>query len=139
MTTALLLGLLFGRIEMSAIERINQYRQSQGLPALQISIAACELAREHSAAMARGKFNLGHDGFMERVQALRQSIPIVSAGENTEKNFGWEDPSKRAVETWITSEKHLKNINGNFHLTGIGIAVSAKGEFYFTQLFLRRR
>ena len=44
-----------------------------------------------------------------------------------------------AVDGWIKSDGHRKNIESQFNLTGIAIAKNAKGEYYFTQLFVRSR
>jgi len=44
-----------------------------------------------------------------------------------------------AVKGWINSPGHQKNMVGDYNLTGIGIAKNNVGEYYFTQLFVKKR
>ncbi|MEB3337507.1 MAG: hypothetical protein VKJ46_08605 [Leptolyngbyaceae bacterium] len=39
----------------------------------------------------------------------------------------------------MKSPGHLKNIKGQYNLTGIGIAKDSQGKYYFTQIFILRR
>jgi uncharacterized protein YkwD len=94
-----------------------------------------QIARIHSENMANGKATFSHDGFEGRAKAI--TIPYQSVAENLAYNMGYSDPVRKAVEGWIKSEGHRKNMEGQFNLTGIGIAKNAKGEYYFTQLFVR--
>ena len=52
------------------------------------------------------------------------AMGILSAGE--------------VVNMWLNSPGHKRNIEGNFTLTGIGIAEADNGYLYFTQIFLRK-
>ena len=87
--------------------------------------------------MANGKVTFSHDGFEGRAEAI--TIPYKSVDENLAYNFGYNDPVRNAVEGWIKSDGHRKNMEGQFNVTGIGVAKNAKGEYYFTQLFIRSR
>ena len=50
---------------------------------------------------------------------------------------GHDDPVNMAVESWMGSKGHRKNIlDGGFRQTAVGVAVTEDGTFYFTQLFL---
>lgn len=91
-------------------------------------------ARQHSEAMAQAG-GLSHDGFSQRVAAIRQTLPLRSAAENVAFNSGFEDPAAQAVEGWKQSPGHRQNMLGDFSQTGIGIAQDAQGQYYFTQLF----
>jgi uncharacterized protein YkwD len=42
------------------------------------------------------------------------------------------------VQGWLNSPGHLKNIQGDFDLTGIGVVKTAQNRYYFTQLFIRQ-
>jgi uncharacterized protein YkwD len=54
-------------------------------------------------------------------------------------NQGYSKPDEQAVEGWIKSSGHRKNMEGDFDLTGIGITKNAKSEYYFTQIFIKSR
>jgi uncharacterized protein YkwD len=89
--------------------------------------------------MASGRVPFSHDGFQQRLQAIGRSIPYRSGAENVFYTTGAKDPATQAVQSWLKSSGHRKNIEGNYDLTGIGIAQNAKGEYYFTQIFIKRR
>ena len=122
-------------LEKAVNQQINQYRASKKLPPLSVDPQITQIARIHSENMANGKVRFSHDGFEGRAKAI--TIPYQSVAENLAYNMGYSDPVRKAVEGWIKSEGHRKNMEGQFNLTGIGIAKNAKGEYYFTQLFVR--
>jgi uncharacterized protein YkwD len=122
-------------IEASVVEKINQFRNSLALPALTRNSAMDNQARIHSQKMANGQMPFGHYGFSQRIQA--SSIPYQEAAENVATNFGYSDPATQAVQGWLVSSGHLKNIRGEYELTGVGVATNSKGEVYITQIFLR--
>lgn len=126
-------------LERAIHEQVNEYRRSQNLPPLKLDSNIIAVARAHSKAMASGRATFSHDGFDQRVEEISRRIDYRSAGENLAYNFGYSDPGKQAVVGWIKSPGHRKNMEGNFDLTGIGVAQNAKGEYYFTQLFIRQR
>jgi uncharacterized protein YkwD len=43
--------------------------------------------------------------------------------------------AQQAVNLWLKSPGHRKNIEGNYKYTGIGVARDRKSELYFTQIF----
>jgi uncharacterized protein YkwD len=124
-------------LEKAVNQQINQYRVSKKLPPLTMDPRITQQARIHSENMASGKVKFSHDGFEGRAKAI--AIPYQSVAENVAYNFGFNDPVRNAVDGWIKSDGHRKNMEGQFNFTGIGIAKNAKGEYYFTQLFVRSR
>jgi uncharacterized protein YkwD len=124
-------------LEKAVNQEINKYRASKKLPPLRVDPQMTQIARIHSENMANGKVRFSHEGFEGRAEAI--TIPYQSVAENVAYNMGYSDPVPKAVEGWIKSEGHRKNMEGQFNLTGIGIAKNAKGEYYFTQLFVRSR
>ncbi|TAG88716.1 MAG: CAP domain-containing protein [Oscillatoriales cyanobacterium] len=124
-------------LEKAVNQQINQYRASKKLPPLSVDARITQQARIHSENMASGKVKFSHDGFDGRAKAI--AIPYQSVAENVAYNMGFSDPVRNAVDGWIKSDGHRKNMEGQFNLTGIGIAKNAKGEYYFTQLFVRSR
>ncbi|WP_306296895.1 CAP domain-containing protein [Nostoc sp. TCL26-01] len=123
-------------VEASVFQQINQFRTSQGLPALTRNASIDNQARIHSQNMASGTVPFGHYNFAQRVQAI--AIPYQAAAENVATNRGYSDPATQAVQGWLRSSGHLNNIKGNYNLTGIGVAVNSKGEVYLTQIFIRK-
>lgn len=125
-------------LEKAVYQQINQYRASRKLPPLAIADALTQQARQHSQDMANGKVPFSHQGFDQRVREIAKSVSYRGAAENIAYNMGYKDPATQAVEGWLKSPGHLKNIQGTYGLTGIGVSRNAKGEIYFTQIFIRR-
>jgi uncharacterized protein YkwD len=131
-------------LEKTVNQQVNQYRASRKLPPLSVDPRITQQARIHSKNMADGKVKFSHDGFEGRAKAIlsegsANAIPYQSVAENVAYNLGYSDPVRNAVDGWIKSDGHRKNMEGQFNLTGIGIAKNAKGEYYFTQLFVLSR
>ncbi|MEH2063284.1 MAG: CAP domain-containing protein [Nostoc sp.] len=122
-------------LEQSIFNQINNYRASQGLPALTRNSAIDNQVRIHSQNMANRTVPFGHNGFAQRVIAT--GISYKAAGENVAFNQGYSDPATVAVQGWLKSPGHLANIRGNYNKTGIGVAKNSQGEIYFTQMFIR--
>jgi uncharacterized protein YkwD len=116
---------------------VNGYRISHGLRPLALNPLISQVATAHSREMAGGEIPFGHDGFQQRVRTLKQSFSFSKVAENIGYNMGYADPASKAVNSWLHSPKHLENIEDDFGLTGIGVAKSDKGEYYFTQIFLK--
>jgi uncharacterized protein YkwD len=129
-------GINTAAVENSVFQQINSYRATQNLPQLTRNAAIDNQARIHSQNMANGKVPLGHTGFMQRIQAT--GIPYRAVAENVAYNRGTSDPATQAVKGWLKSSQHLSNIQGNYNLTGVGVAANSKGEVYFTQIFIRK-
>lgn len=124
-------------VEKAVHSQVNQYRASKGLLPLTVNARMSEQARIHSQNMASGKVAFGHQGFAQRVTAV--AISYSSAAENVAYNQGYSEEATVAVQGWIKSTGHRQNMEGNFNLTGIGVATNAKGQYYFTQMFIRSR
>jgi uncharacterized protein YkwD len=125
------------RLELDTYKLVNKYRQSRNLPPLEIDPAISAQARAHSEKMARDR-HMTHDGFHERADSISQTIVYRKAAENVAYNMGYGQPDLVAVQGWIESPGHQQNMTGPFDLTGIGVVQNAKGEYYFTQIFIRK-
>jgi uncharacterized protein YkwD len=64
-----------------------------------------------------------------RMKEIGKKLAFRTAAENVATNFCYEDAGSRAVEGWKNSPGHLKNMLGDFTLTGIGIARSRQGAY----------
>ena len=123
-------------IEKEVEEQINQYRKEEGLLPLTIDPAINKLAKMHSEEMASGEVPVGHQGFQGRSKTLADNIDSEAVSENVAYNKGYENPAKQAVEGWLKSPGHKKNIEGKYNLTGIGVAKNEQSEVFFTQIFV---
>ncbi len=129
---------MLNNLELAIYNRVNQYRQTLDLPPLEIDPIISVQAKIHSQEMAQTG-NLSHDGFKERVESFARVIPYRNAGENVATCLGFSSPDEVVMKGWIESEGHHRNMIGRYDLTGIGVVRNAKGEYYFTQIFVRQR
>ncbi len=134
--------------QISEFERItfaliNQKRQERGLQPLMWSEELAKIARMHSENMAKFDFfgHRGLDGKMVNDRADSLGLTKWTAmGENIAFNRGYQNPLECAVEKWMESVGHRENLlNSRWKESGIGIAVTNSGTFYFTQVFLKRK
>lgn len=128
-------------LERDAFQLINTERSLAGLPTLKWSDRIAEVARLHSNNMADQNFfsHKGLDGLMvdERAEKLKMGS-WMAIGENIAFMKGYENPVAVAVEKWLQSPGHKKNLLGpDWTETAIGLAVTADGKYYFTQVFIR--
>ena len=126
-------------LERQTHDRINAYRYSKGLASLKWSDAIAEQARRHSRNMATGATAFGHDGFDARMHELVQSVMWTGVAENVFMLLNLPDPAAVAVGGWIDSPGHRQNIEGDYDLTGVGIARAEDGSLYFTQIFVKSK
>lgn len=93
---------------------VNQYRVSQGLPALIVHTTVADLAREHSAAMAKAG-QLNHDDLPSRVRRSGLATCV--------ENVGWNYRSPEGqFAGWRASPGHDRNmLDRRVERVGIGI------------------
>jgi len=122
-------------IDEDILYYVNLDRKSIGLKPLQLNKVESSLAEKHSRDMATGKVPFGHDGLNDRARAIQRQLGSVTAvGENVASG---QMTAKEAVDGWLHSPGHKRNIEGDFTLTGIGWAGGKNGMIYFTQIFSR--
>ena len=125
-----------GSMESSILKYVNAHRRSIGKEPLQMLNAASKQSYKHSSNMATGRTAFSHNGFDQRIQNIEQTIGRTSASA---ENVAYGSLSAKAVvDVWLNSPGHRKNIEGNYNLTGIGVAKDRQGTIYFTQIFLRK-
>ena len=124
-----------GSMEGPILQYVNEYRHSLGLSSLEPNSEASKQAYQHSRDMAEHKTGFGHDGFDQRMQAVKQKAGWITASA---ENVAYGQLSaKEVVNGWLHSPGHKKNIEGNYRFTGIGVYKDRKGITYFTQIFFR--
>jgi uncharacterized protein YkwD len=127
-------------LEQSVYEQINEYRQSKGLPPLVLDGWLNQHAREQSRAMARGEVSVSSQATQSRHQEIVNTGPYKQVSSVMCMTFGHTLPDRAAVSSWLKDpqQRFLSSIEGNYELTGVGVAMNVKGEYYFTQIFLLR-
>jgi len=130
-------------LERKAFDLINKQRETLAFEPLTWSDEVAKIARLHSENMANFKFfsHAGLDGLMVNDRADSFGINKWRAiSENIAYNRGYENPVEFAVERWMLSPKHRDNLlNSRWTESGVGIAVTADGTYYFTEVFLLRK
>ncbi len=124
-----------GNAEEREVVRIaNVERQRQGLPAYECDAALQRAARAHSDDQCRtGRLShTGSDGssFSERARA--QGAVFCAGGENV---AGGQRTAQDAMNSWMNSSGHRRNIlSSQYRRIGVGY-VSCGGRPYWTQVF----
>jgi uncharacterized protein YkwD len=130
-------------IERQVFNLLNAERRSKGLSELEWNDEVAALARLHSNNMADGKFfsHRGSDGSMVDDRADRLGLGAWRViGENIAYMRGYDDPAALAVEKWMESTAHRKNLLGpNWKESAVGVAITEDGTYYMTQVFLLRK
>jgi uncharacterized protein YkwD len=53
---------------------------------------------------------------------------------------GYDDPAELAVQKWLESTAHRKNLLGpNWKESAVGVAVTEDGTYYLTEVFVFRK
>jgi uncharacterized protein YkwD len=127
-------------LELQTFELVNVERARQGLRPLVWDAELTHMARLHSENMARQNFfnHQAPDGQGLRERSRASGISgFKRLAENLAYNKGFADAASCAVVGWMHSEGHRDHIlDGEFTRSGIGIARSADGRVYFTQVFV---
>jgi uncharacterized protein YkwD len=119
-------------IEQEVHLLINEHRVSIGLAELEWNETIAAECRNHSIEMANAH-TINHDGFYDRVNKIKETIPWNWAGENVAYNYS----AQGAVTAWLNSPGHKSNIESNSNLTGVGVAFDEDSVMYFTQIFIK--
>lgn len=127
-------------LEQSVLLQINEHRAAKGLPPLVVNEWLTYHAREHSKAMASGKVPFDKQGLSELQEIISQSGPYQKICSLIAMNQGHPFPERTAVNSWLNDplNRSLPDIEGDYEFAGVGVAMNVRGEYYFTQVFLRR-
>jgi uncharacterized protein YkwD len=131
----------FGSEAFEIYELINSRRQRSRLRQLAWDDDVAKMARRYSEEMARGNFFSHHDRRGRSVADRAENFGLrgwTMIGENLFFCEGFDEISNLAVNGWLKSSTHKKNmLNSQWTTTGIGIASNRSGRIYITQVFLR--
>jgi len=130
-------------IEQQIFALINAERAKNGLSELEWNESVAAVARLHSEDMAHAKFfsHRGSDGSLVDERADRLGLGTWrSIGENIAYMRGYDDPAELAVQKWLESAAHRKNLLGpNWKESAVGVAMTEDGTYYMTEVFLFRK
>lgn len=126
-------------METTVRQRINEIRRKRDLKPLEENEKLARLARAYSRRMAQKGFFSHTDPSGETAvdRARSADLSFALLGENIFKSVNAPDPVKLAVQGWMDSPGHRKNIlRPGFTQTGVGIWREGK-TYHYTQLFMR--
>lgn len=127
----------FKAIEHDVLRLVNTHRKSLDLLPLEYNSHISFVAREHSIEMAQDRIPFGHYRFKQRLHRISRVVGFSVAGENVAFNQGVDDPALDALQGWLDSPGHRRNIEGEYNLTGIGVHQDENGVLFYTQIFAR--
>ena len=121
--------------ENDLVNRINAYRVSKGLNALETVNHISYKSLEHNDYMIVNNV-VNHDFFDARANNIKQVLGAVRVGENVAYNFSTPNA---ALNAWINSPGHKENLEGDYTHFGVSIKINpANGKKYFTNIFMKR-
>jgi uncharacterized protein YkwD len=125
--------------EQKILELTNKAREKDKLGPLKPNPVLTEVARAHSANMAKqGKMEHDLDGKTSAQRVKAAGYEYSWTGENIAMGENWS--IQGVFKGWMDSPPHRENIlNANYKEIGIGIAKDKDGKDYFTQVFGTRR
>ena len=126
-----------GPVERELAERVNAHRVASGFRALGYDERIAAVAREHSRRMANGVVGFGHDGMKDRARVLAGKLPLRGMAENVARRHKPVAVAENVLDGWLDSKVHRDNLDGNYHVTGVGAASGPDGDVFLTQLFVR--
>lgn len=125
----------YSALETDILKIVNDYRKSNGIPELQPLNVISSVALGHTDYMIKEN-KLSHDGFEQRVQTLMNEASAKTVAENVAFGYG---TAEGVVNAWLSSADHRAVIeNPNFNYFGISTEKNANGNYYFTQIFIRK-
>jgi uncharacterized protein YkwD len=129
-------------MERRVFDRVNEVRAEHGLRALVWVDQMAAVARNHSNNMATNNF-FGHQDPQGRRTDKRLDQAGLDHWRQVSENIAWisgnSDPVARVVQAWMQSAGHRSNIlDPVSRESGIGLAITPEGKYYFTQVFMRR-
>jgi uncharacterized protein YkwD len=120
--------------EQQLLDLTNQERKKHDVPSLQPDPILFQVARAHSANMARQEkmsHILDNKNPYQRIKEAGYAYYV--AGENVA--YGEVD-LEEIVKAWMASKMHRENIlNHKFTQIGLGFGRTDKGVVYYTQVF----
>lgn len=125
----------FQKARLEILKRTNDARAKAKREPLKLNDVLTKVANGHSVNMAKQE-KMAHvlDGKKPAQRVEEGGYDYAECGENV---ASWSELSVPEVfDAWMNSKTHRENILAEqFQEIGIGLARSAKGDVYFTQVF----
>ncbi|MET3022244.1 CAP domain-containing protein [Flavobacterium hydatis] len=116
------------------MDLINEYRTSIGLNTLEKINYVSVKSEEHNNYMITNNI-VSHDDFVARSGDIIKVLGVIKVSENIAYNY---NTPKAALDAWLASPEHKKNIIGDY--TNFGISVTENpinGRKYYTNIFVK--
>ena len=125
-------------IGKKCLELTNQFRAKNKLAPLKWDDSIWKISLTHSKNMGDGKVPFGHKGFNGRIKQFPFHFSL--ACENVFMCQGYSEYSiaENAVNGWINSPGHRKNLLSNTNFCAIATYRTSSGAYYLTQMFARK-
>jgi len=120
-------------IEIEILELINAHRISVGLEKLSFHRTVKAVAFTHTDYMIAAEY-VSHDNFFLRKNSLIEKASATVVSENVAYAYS---SAESVFNAWINSEGHKENIEGDFVYTDISAEVDDRGNWYFTNIFMK--
>ena len=125
-------------IGKKCLQLTNNFRAKNKLPPLIWDDDIWRIALTHSKNMGEKKVPFSHEGFDERINLF--PFYFSMACENVFTGFGYREyaVAPAAVNGWISSPGHKKNLLSDTTHCAIATYRTRRGEYYLTQMFARK-
>ena len=117
----------------------NNFRAKNNLPPLLWDDSIWRISFTHSKNMGESIVPFGHKGFNERVNQFPFFYTLACENVFMCKGFINYDIATLAVNGWINSPGHRKNLLSNSTHCAIATYINNSGAFYLTQMFARKK
>lgn len=122
-------------LNYAILKLVNRHRAGQYLSPLQMNPHIQVIATQHAQNMAAGTIPFGHQDFEARAKMLLSKLHGLSVAENVASG---QENAPSIVNSWLDSDSHRNNIEGDFNLTGIGIAKSENQKMFYCQILIKK-
>ena len=132
-------GAEFAPLEDALYAAVNAERAAQHLIPLARRPELDRVARAHSADMASRSYlaHVSPEGLSPVDRLERGGVDGFSLAAENAGATNRADPTRQIFEGWLASPVHRQNLHAPpFNATGIGIARSNDGTYYYTQLYV---
>ncbi len=123
----------YSSFELEVLKEVNNVRIENNLNALKIVNIVSQEALEHNQHMVELD-EICHHNFDKRSEYIINTFNAIGVGENIA--YGEATP-KEAVQAWMDSEGHRKNIlHESYTHFGISITAEDQDTYYYTNIFV---
>jgi uncharacterized protein YkwD len=126
-------------IELQVQREVNEVRQTARIPKLNWNEKLTMEARRHAKNMAGRQFFSHYDSTRGDLSHRldRSGIEWTRCAENLYSEKGFHNPAKHAVQVWLESPEHRKNmLDSMLSDAGVGAALQSDGTLFIVHVFI---